>query len=379
MLADLKPSGRCRMSELVAIGGIQLLMKMLLDGGLLHGQCPPVTGRTLAEHLAGTGTYPGDPDIVLPLSRPLKAESHQVAFRGNVAPEGAVVRITGQEGETFTGRARLFEGEEGATEAILAGRVRAGDVVVIDKEAAQEGPGMRQMRCPTGAIIGRGLEDKVALITDGRFSGGSHGFGVGPIPLLRNGDRVAIDALMRQIKVDPPASKLRHRRAAWKPRRPALRGVLAKYTRLHEQRLDGSGNGRLRRGAVPVEATMDFSVLPDSVMGIGRERQAVVSGQGSGYSSGPHLAMHMACASGSEPSGRRETVSVWGFEPYARQPRRLAARVLNVMNCRTANTAGQLGSGLDRLRASGKTATLHSFRFDPVFSDRSQRRFSNHI
>ena len=242
VLADLRPSGRYLMSELVAIGGIQPLMKMLLDGGLLHGQCLTVTGGTLAENLAGAGAYPQGQDIVLPLSRPLKAESHLVVLHGNVAPEGAVAKITGKEGETFTGRARVFEGEERATEAILAGRVRAGDVVVIRNEGPKGGPGMREMLSPTGAIIGRGLGDKVALITDGRFSGGSHGFVVGhiapeaavggPIGLLRNGDRITIDALKRQIAVDLPASELRRRRAAWKPRRPAVRGVLAKYAQL---------------------------------------------------------------------------------------------------------------------------------------------------
>ncbi len=242
VLADLKPSGRYLMSELVAIGGIQPLMKTLLDAGLLHGQCLTVTGRTLAENLAGAGAYPKDQDIVLPLSRPLKAESHLVVLHGNVAPEGAVAKITGKEGETFTGRARVFEGEEHATEAILAGRVRAGDVVVIRNEGPKGGPGMREMLSPTGAIIGRGLGDKVALITDGRFSGGSHGFVVGhiapeaavggPIALLRNGDRITIDALKRQIEVDLPASELRRRRAAWKPRRSAVRGVLAKYAQL---------------------------------------------------------------------------------------------------------------------------------------------------
>ena len=242
VLADLKPSGRYLMSELVAIGGIQPLMKMLLDGGLLHGECLTVTGGTLAENLAGVGAYPQDQDIVLPLSRPLKAESHLVVLRGNVAPEGAVAKITGKEGETFTGRARVFEGEERATEAILAGRVRAGDVVVIRNEGPKGGPGMREMLSPTGAIIGRGLGDKVALITDGRFSGGSHGFVVGhiapeaavggPIGLLRNGDRITIDALKRQIEVDLTASELRRRRAAWKPRRLAVRGVLAKYAHL---------------------------------------------------------------------------------------------------------------------------------------------------
>ncbi len=243
VLADLKPSGRYLMSELVAIGGIQPLMKMLLEEGLLHGDCLTVTGRTLAENLAKTGTYVAGQDIVRPLARPLRKESHLVVLYGNVAPEGAVAKITGKEGEAFSGPARVFEGEERATAAILAGRVRPGDVVVIRNEGPKGGPGMREMLSPTGAIVGRGLGDKVALITDGRFSGGSHGFVVGhiapeaavggPIGLLRNGDRLTIDAVRREIRVELSAAELRRRRAAWKPRRPfATSGALAKYARL---------------------------------------------------------------------------------------------------------------------------------------------------
>jgi dihydroxy-acid dehydratase len=243
VLADLKPSGRYLMSELVAIGGIQPLMKMLLDGGLLHGDCLTVTGRTLAENLAETGTYIAEQDIVRPLSQPLRKDSHLVVLYGNVAPEGAVAKITGKEGETFSGTARVFDGEEQATEAILSGRVRAGDVVVIRNEGPVGGPGMREMLSPTGAIVGRGLADKVALITDGRFSGGSHGFVVGhiapeaavggPIGLLRNGDPITIDAVRREIRAGLSAAELRRRRAAWKPRKPfATAGVLAKYAHL---------------------------------------------------------------------------------------------------------------------------------------------------
>ncbi|HXS20635.1 MAG TPA: dihydroxy-acid dehydratase [Steroidobacteraceae bacterium] len=243
VLADLKPSGRYLMSELVAIGGIQPLMKMLLDGGLLHGDCLTVTGRTLAENLAETGTYIAGQDIVRPLSQPLRKESHLVVLYGNVAPEGAVAKISGKEGEAFSGTARVFDGEEKATAAILSGRVRAGDVVVIRNEGPVGGPGMREMLSPTGAIVGRGLADKIALITDGRFSGGSHGFVVGhiapeaavggPIGLLRNGDIITIDAVRRQIRADLSAAELRRRGAAWKPRKPfATTGVLAKYAHL---------------------------------------------------------------------------------------------------------------------------------------------------
>ena len=243
VLADLKPSGRYLMSELIAIGGIQPLMKMLLAGGLLHGECLTVTGKTLQENLENAPMYMSGQDIVHPLAAPLKKESHLVVLYGNLAPEGAVAKITGKEGERFSGRARVFEGEERATQAILAGRVRAGDVVVIRGEGPRGGPGMREMLSPTSAITGRGLGDKVALITDGRFSGGSHGFVVGhispeaavggPIGLLRTGDRISIDAIKREIRVELPAAELRRRRRAWKAARPyALTGALAKYASL---------------------------------------------------------------------------------------------------------------------------------------------------
>jgi dihydroxy-acid dehydratase len=262
VLADLKPSGRYLMSELVAIGGIQPLMKMLLDGGLLHGDCLTVTGRSLAENLAKTGTYIAEQDIVRPLSRPLRKQSHLVVLYGNVAPEGAVAKISGKEGEAFTGPARVFDGEEQATAAILSGRVRAGDVVVIRNEGPIGGPGMREMLSPTGAIVGRGLGGKVALITDGRFSGGSHGFVVGhiapeaavggPIGLLRNGDIITIDAVRRQIRADLSAAELRRRRAAWKPRKPfATRGVLAKYARLVGSASAGAVTGQAPAAARP--------------------------------------------------------------------------------------------------------------------------------
>src|SRR5579863_2056776 len=186
------------MSELVAIGGIQPLMKMLLDGGLLHGECLTVTGQTLQQNLEKTPMYMRGQEIVRPISNPLKKDSHLVVLYGNLAPEGAVAKITGKEGLSFTGRARIYEGEEQATAAILGDKVRAGDVIVIRNEGPVGGPGMREMLSPTGALVGRGLGDKVALITDGRFSGGSHGFVVGhiapeaavggPLALLRNGD-----------------------------------------------------------------------------------------------------------------------------------------------------------------------------------------------
>jgi dihydroxy-acid dehydratase len=243
VLADVRPSGRYLMSELVAIGGILPLMKRLLTAGLLHGDCMTVTGQSLAANLEGTADYPAGQGIVRPMSDPIKKDSHLVVLYGNVAPEGAVAKLTGKEGLHFAGPARVFDGEEAATAAILAGRVRAGDIVVIRYEGPRGGPGMREMLSPTGAIVGLGLGDKVALVTDGRFSGGTHGFVVGhiapeaalggPLALLRNGDRVTIDAQRRCIDVALSAAELKRRRRAWKPRRSyAKHGVLAKYARV---------------------------------------------------------------------------------------------------------------------------------------------------
>ena len=255
VLADVRPSGRYLMSELIAIGGIQPLMKRLLLAGLLHGDCLTVTGRTLAQNLEGVADYPATQDIIRPMANPLKKSSHLVVLYGNVAPEGAVAKISGKEGQSFTGRARVYEGEEAATAAILAGKVRPGDVVVIRYEGPRGGPGMREMLSPTGAIVGRGLADKVALITDGRFSGGTHGFVVGhiapeaavggPLALLRNGDRLTIDAQQQRIDVAVSAAELKTRRRAWKPRRPyATRGVLAKYARVVSSASEGAVTDR---------------------------------------------------------------------------------------------------------------------------------------
>src|SRR2546430_1962286 len=243
VLADLKPSGRYLMSELVAIGGIQPLMKLLLSAGLLHPECLTLTGNTLRENLEKVPMYMSGQEIVRPLSNPLKKDSHLVVLYGNLAPEGAVAKITGKEGARFEGPARVFEGEERASQAILAGRVRAGDVVVIRQEGPRGAPGMPEMLSPTSAIMGTGLGTQVALITDGRFSGGSHGFVVGhvcpeaavggPIGLLRSGDRISIDAARREIRVHLPAAELRRRRAAWRPAKPdALTGVLPQYPHL---------------------------------------------------------------------------------------------------------------------------------------------------
>jgi len=242
VLADVRPSGRYLMSELISIGGIQPLMKRLLDQGLLHGECLTVTGRTVAQNLARVKDYPENQDVIMPFDKPIKKDSHLIVLYGNLAPEGGVAKLTGKEGLEFTGTAKVFEGEEKATAAILAGRVKAGDVVVIRGEGPVGGPGMREMLSPTGAIMGRGLGDKVALITDGRFSGGSHGFVVGhispeaalggPIGLLRNGDRITIDAKRRSMSVDLSAAEMKARKKAWRAGKPyTTRGVLGRYAR----------------------------------------------------------------------------------------------------------------------------------------------------
>jgi dihydroxy-acid dehydratase len=243
VLADLRPSGRYSMSELVAIGGIQPLMKMLLDAGLLHGQCLTVTGRTLAENLAGVRPYPQGQDIIRSFNDPIKKDSHLVILYGNLSPEGAVAKITGKEGLSFSGSARVFASEEAALEAILAGVVVAGDVIVIRYEGPKGGPGMREMLSPTAAIMGRGLGDKVALITDGRFSGGSHGFVVGhvtpeaasggPLALVHDGDAITIDAAARTLTIDVAQAELERRRQSWSPpEKDVPRGALSKYAKL---------------------------------------------------------------------------------------------------------------------------------------------------
>jgi dihydroxy-acid dehydratase len=243
VLADLRPSGRYSMSELVRIGGIQPLMRTLLDAGLLHGDCLTVTGRTLAQNLKRVKPYPKGQQIVRPLADPIKADSHLVVLYGNLAPEGAVAKISGKEGLAFEGRARVFDGEEATLQAILDGGVVAGDVVVLRNEGPRGGPGMREMLSPTAAIMGKGLGSEVALITDGRFSGGSHGFVVGhvspeaavggPLALVRDGDRIGIDATKRTLTLHVDDAELSRRRKGWKAPAPyATQGVLAKYAAL---------------------------------------------------------------------------------------------------------------------------------------------------
>lgn len=240
VLADVRPSGRYLMSELIAIGGIRPLMRGLLERGLLHGDCLTVTGRTVAENLEDAPAYPEGQDIVRSFDNPIKADSHLVILYGNLAPEGAVAKITGKEGLHFAGRARVFHSEEIALRAILDDIVEAGDVVVIRYEGPKGGPGMREMLSPTGAIVGKGLGASVALITDGRFSGGSHGFVVGhvspeaavggPLALVQDGDRIVIDAVAKRIDIELPEGELAERRRNWKrPASSVSGGALAKY------------------------------------------------------------------------------------------------------------------------------------------------------
>ena len=240
VLADVKPSGKYLMSELIEIGGILPLMKRMLDNGLLHGDCMTVTGNTLAENLADVEDYPADQDVIKDFASPIKADSHLIILYGNLAPEGAVAKITGKEGLHFEGSARVFHSEEEALQAILDDSIKVGDVIVIRYEGPKGGPGMREMLSPTGAIMGKGLGQDVALITDGRFSGGSHGFVVGhitpeaamggPIGLVENGDTIRIDAELREITIAVDDTIMARRKEQWKrPKSPVTRGALAKY------------------------------------------------------------------------------------------------------------------------------------------------------
>jgi dihydroxy-acid dehydratase len=240
VLADVKPSGKYLMSELIEIGGIQPLMKRLLDRGLLHGDCLTVTGKTVAENLAGVADYPEGQEIVRDFDNPIKPEGHLVILYGNLAPEGAVAKISGKEGLRFEGTARVFHSEELALQAILDGKIEAGNVIVVRYEGPKGGPGMREMLSPTSAIMGKGLGADVAFITDGRFSGGSHGFVVGhvtpeaavggPIALIEEGDKITIDAHSKRIDIDLGDDELARRRSAWKrPKSSVSGGALAKY------------------------------------------------------------------------------------------------------------------------------------------------------
>jgi dihydroxy-acid dehydratase len=251
LLADLRPSGRFLMSELIKIGGIQPLMKMMLDRGMLHGDCLTVTGKTLAENLKDVQPYPAGQEIIQSFDKPIKKDSHLVILRGNLAPQGAVAKLTGKEGLEFTGTARVFNSEEESLKGILDGTVVAGDVLVIRFEGPKGAPGMREMLSPTSAIMGKGLGKEVALITDGRFSGGSHGFVVGhitpeaieggPIGIVQNGDKITIDARNHEVKLHLSDAEIAARQAAWqKPAPRYTRGVLAKYAKTVSSASEGA-------------------------------------------------------------------------------------------------------------------------------------------
>lgn len=251
LLSDVKPFGKYNMSHLIRIGGIQPMMKMLLDRGLLHGDCMTVTGKTIAENLSDVQPYPEGQDIIRDWDDPIKETSHLRVLRGNLAPTGAIGKITGKEGLHFKGTAKVYEGEEDALEGILAGNVVKGDVVVIRNEGPVGGPGMREMLSPTSAVAGRGLINDVALITDGRFSGGSHGFDVGhitpeaakggPIGIVKTGDEIEIDAIKNSISVNIHEDDYKNRMDAFQPKDAGeKRGVLGKYAKLVASASEGA-------------------------------------------------------------------------------------------------------------------------------------------
>ena len=251
VLADLKPSGKYMMSELVEIGGTLPLMKMLLDAGMLHGDCITVTGKTLAENLKDVKPYTDGQKIIMPLDNPIKKDSHLRILRGNLATEGAVAKITGKEGLTFHGSAKTFACEEDALQAILNDQIVEGDIIVIRYEGPKGGPGMREMLAPTSAVMGKGLGGKVALITDGRFSGGTHGFVVGHITpeafnggalaIVEDGDLILIDAENNLLELQVDKSVIEQRLLNWKKPSPRYtKGVLAKYAKLAQSASRGA-------------------------------------------------------------------------------------------------------------------------------------------
>ena len=243
VLADLRPSGHYLMSELNEIGGVQPLMKMLLEEGLLNGECMTVTGKTLEENLDKVKPYPKSQKIISSISSPIKKDSHLRILKGNLAEDGAVAKITGKEGTSFTGTARVFNSEEETLEAIYNSKINPGDVIVVRYEGPVGGPGMREMLKPTSAIMGKGMGDKVAFITDGRFSGGSHGFVVGHITpeaaeggligLLEDGDQITIDAIEGKIDANLSQEEIQKRRKSWRNPKPYnKKGVLSKYAKV---------------------------------------------------------------------------------------------------------------------------------------------------
>ncbi|MHC5745225.1 MAG: dihydroxy-acid dehydratase [Nostoc sp.] len=244
VLCDLKPSGRYVATDLHQAGGIPQVMKMLLVHGLLHGDCITITGKTIAEILADVSNEPpSNQDVIRPWNKPMYAQGHLAILKGNLATEGAVAKITGVKNPGITGSARVFDSEEECLDAILAGKIKAGDVIIVRYEGPKGGPGMREMLAPTSAIIGAGLGDAVGLITDGRFSGGTYGMVVGhvapeaavggAIALVEEGDSITIDANSRLLQINISDAELASRRAKWQPRPPRYtKGILAKYAKL---------------------------------------------------------------------------------------------------------------------------------------------------
>jgi len=244
VLCDMKPSGKYVATDLHKAGGVPQVMKMLLNQGLIHGDCLTITGKTVAENLHNVPDQPPqNQDVIRRWDNPLYPYGHLAILKGNLATEGCVAKITGLKNPVITGPARVFESEEAALQAILGDKIKPGDVLVIRYEGPKGGPGMREMLAPTSAIIGKGLGDKVGLITDGRFSGGTWGmvvghvapeaFAGGAIALVKEGDTITIDAHKLLLQLNVPDAELAKRRAAWQPPKPRYtRGVLAKYAKL---------------------------------------------------------------------------------------------------------------------------------------------------
>jgi len=256
VLADLKPSGKFTMSTLVELGGVTPLMKMLLDAGLLHGDCLTVTGKTVAENLSQVAPYPANQEVIRPFSDPIKPYGHLVICYGNIASKGSVAKISGKEGLLFSGKAKVFDSEESALKNILDRQIQKGDVIVIRYEGPKGGPGMREMLSPTSAVMGLGLGKDVALITDGRFSGGTHGFVVGHITpeayeggviaIIENGDPITIDAEKNELRLEIPEAVIQERLKRWvQPKPNYTRGVLGKYARVVRSASEGAVTDRV--------------------------------------------------------------------------------------------------------------------------------------
>ena len=251
VLADLKPSGKYSMAELVSIGGVAPLMKSLVNKKLMHGDCLTVSGKSLAQNLKKIKPYPSRQKIIMPMQSPIKKDGHLIILRGNIAPDGAVAKISGKEGTYFKGNAKVFDSEEQCLKTILSGKISKGTVIVIKNEGPVGGPGMREMLSPTSAIMGQGLGDHVALITDGRFSGGSHGFVVGhiapesavggPLALIKNNDEIEICALKKEINLllSKKEMTLRKKKLKHDKNKP-IKGALSKYARLVSQANTGA-------------------------------------------------------------------------------------------------------------------------------------------